>query len=849
MTTEQFANQARTFLAAPLAPADTSLTVISILNFPTTPEFRIRIGQELLLVTGVTGNTWAVTRGAEGTSPAPHSQNAVVTAVLTAGALAELRAEIEAELLTAGSLATTTTSVVISGATAPTPGQVLTATSGTAAEWMDSVVTTLFAGSMTQTFRAGAGVPFPEYASLLGDGYITTPEPDLASQMFELTIMGSSGAVAVLWCDERHIGTHAVPAIGLGTLIVGALDVTLTYGAYAVHIAGNIAGPSFIGTATTTVGVVTEVHSVVSMGPVSSLTFPASCQYYSTAGYDANDGYSLKAPKRTLPIPVAGANYCLERRSVFGPSESFGNEAATFAVYDCGAGHRPVFNQFITNLVWTDAGSGAWTTTVHGIAAIEPETVGQPHCIVDGNLMQWVADLATVRTTPGSFAIVGSFIPTGSDVVVYLRPAAATNPNTDGHIYEVCTGELAIRSLGACTFRGIIGRGCTANVGVISCQSHHSGGGGISAAEDAVSWTNCDAHFGRKHNFGGFGGTFTNCISWKCQQASATEYSSHFVGARVGNDAEPVFFNYVNCACIGQPTAGVIKDESGILLELQLGTVPLGPCALDQLYCAYLAGNTIAQTLPVFPPSCVVNDLLVERLLPAVEEVIEGGKYVFNRARVYALGDYSPGLILTARTVAKLEMHNCLCVTGGALTSSGRGYIDLNNSSSINDPMIFTGEDNTFVRLGTVVNESVCINIDCTGTHNYGQITWNRNVTSGFGIYFETLGTVSVPPHPLRISSDFNSIGCVVNGNQYGFCRINVNAPYATWQAGDGIWAASDAHSVAGAVTFSNTTGRYPAYTKTSSGPGGYTATFLDPSTYLGVQFITALEAAGQYPA
>jgi hypothetical protein len=810
MTTERFANQARTVLAAGIGASDATLTVASTANFPTAPQFRIRIGLELILVTAMAGTTWTITRGIEGTSPAVHSQNSPVTAVLSAGALNNMRAEIEAE-------------------------------------FYSLIASQFFAGYMRQTSRTGCGVPFPEYAVLSGGGgYVTPPEPDLAMQLFELTIKGD-GVVAVTWCDERHVGTHDVPATGMGTLIGGVFDSTLTYGAYSVHIQGTVAAGAFTGTVTTTVAGVTEVHAITTTTGVSTLTFPTSCEYYSTSGNDSNGGLSLKAPKLTLPAPVAGTNYCLERRSIF--TTAFGDEYKTFAVYDCGAGHRPVFNQFVTGLTWTDAGSGAWTTTVHGIAAIEPETVGQPHCIVDGNLMQWVADLATVRTTPGSFAIVGSFSPTGSDVVVYLRPAAATNPNTDGHIYEVCTGELAIRSLGACTFRGIIGRGCTANVGVISCQSHHSGGGGMSAAEDAVSWTNCDAHFGRKHNFGGFGGTFTNCISWKCQQASATEYLSHFVGARVGNDAEPVLFNYVNCACIGQPTAGVIKDESGILLELQLGTVPLGPCALDQLYCAYLAGNTIAQTLPVFPPSCVVNDLLVERLLPAVEEVIEGGKYVFNRARVYALGDYSPGLILTARTVAKLEMHNCLCVTGGAQASSGRGYIDLNNSSSINDPMIFTGEDNTFVRLGTVVNESVCINIDCTGTHNYGQITWNRNVTSGFGIYFETLGTVSVPPHPLRISSDFNSIGCVVNGNQYGFCRINVNAPYATWQAGDGIWAASDAHSVAGAVTFSNTTGRYPAYTKTSSGPGGYTATFLDPSTYLGVQFLTAMEAAGQYPA
>ena len=133
MTTERFSNQASTTLASSIGAGDLSISVQGVVHFPTQPEFRVRVGQELMLVTGVTGVIWTVTRGIEGTSALSHAVGTSVVAVLTAGALDELRAEIEAENLKAGSLVTTTTSVVVSGAAAPSAGQVLTATSGTAA--------------------------------------------------------------------------------------------------------------------------------------------------------------------------------------------------------------------------------------------------------------------------------------------------------------------------------------------------------------------------------------------------------------------------------------------------------------------------------------------------------------------------------------------------------------------------------------------------------------------------------------------------------------------------------------------------------------------------------------------
>jgi hypothetical protein len=88
-----------------------------------------------MLVTGVAGTTWTVSRSIENTSASSHAAGTAVVAVLTAGALDELRAEIEAEDRTASGIRTATTVVAVSAATAPTAGQVLTATSGTAANW------------------------------------------------------------------------------------------------------------------------------------------------------------------------------------------------------------------------------------------------------------------------------------------------------------------------------------------------------------------------------------------------------------------------------------------------------------------------------------------------------------------------------------------------------------------------------------------------------------------------------------------------------------------------------------------------------------------------------------------
>lgn len=92
MPGELFANNAQTTLSAAVSSTTaTSITVASSALFPPAvtdkSQFRVLVGQEIMLVTNVSGATWTVTRGAEATVPSTHSLGATVTHIVTAGAL------------------------------------------------------------------------------------------------------------------------------------------------------------------------------------------------------------------------------------------------------------------------------------------------------------------------------------------------------------------------------------------------------------------------------------------------------------------------------------------------------------------------------------------------------------------------------------------------------------------------------------------------------------------------------------------------------------------------------------------------------------------------------------------
>lgn len=89
---EQFTNGPTTGLDGAIDDSVTSLTVTASTNFPSSPNYRIRIDSEIMLVTAGAGTlTWTVTRGADGTTAASHIDGSTVTHVLTADAVAEFR--------------------------------------------------------------------------------------------------------------------------------------------------------------------------------------------------------------------------------------------------------------------------------------------------------------------------------------------------------------------------------------------------------------------------------------------------------------------------------------------------------------------------------------------------------------------------------------------------------------------------------------------------------------------------------------------------------------------------------------------------------------------------------------
>lgn len=127
---EIFTNDPETTLAAAMTTGATTLTVVSGSEFPAGGTFRIRIDNEIMTVTGVSGSTWTVTRASEPCLGAQvavaHALGAAINGVLTAGALATLGGSGTVTMVTAGtglSGGTITISGTISLAdTAVTPG-------------------------------------------------------------------------------------------------------------------------------------------------------------------------------------------------------------------------------------------------------------------------------------------------------------------------------------------------------------------------------------------------------------------------------------------------------------------------------------------------------------------------------------------------------------------------------------------------------------------------------------------------------------------------------------------------------------------------------------------------------
>lgn len=89
---ESYANDATTTLAAGITDVQSSITVTSASGFPSSGQYRITVGSEIMLVTAGQGTTtWTVTRGVESTTAAAALNGATVEHRLTKAALEAVR--------------------------------------------------------------------------------------------------------------------------------------------------------------------------------------------------------------------------------------------------------------------------------------------------------------------------------------------------------------------------------------------------------------------------------------------------------------------------------------------------------------------------------------------------------------------------------------------------------------------------------------------------------------------------------------------------------------------------------------------------------------------------------------
>lgn len=90
---ENLGNDFATTLAAAITTVGQATCTVASSTGAPSPQFRVRIDDELILVTAVSHPTWNITRGIESTTAATHLNGADVVLVLTKGSLEQWNKE------------------------------------------------------------------------------------------------------------------------------------------------------------------------------------------------------------------------------------------------------------------------------------------------------------------------------------------------------------------------------------------------------------------------------------------------------------------------------------------------------------------------------------------------------------------------------------------------------------------------------------------------------------------------------------------------------------------------------------------------------------------------------------
>ena len=181
----------------------------------------------------------------------------------------------------------------------------------------------------------------------------------------------------------------------------------------------------------------------------------------SVNGNDSNSGSwnttteSCPAPKKTLSTAcaalTAGQTLYLARGSYWRDEcDLSGLNSGQTAVLAYGTGKEPTIDgalilsasQITVSSGYTNVYQFQWTPSGNDASGVATEP--SPEMWENGTVMERVASIADVQSTPGSFYSSNTITP-GTPQPIYFQPVGGTNPITDGQLYEYASYAFGLK--------------------------------------------------------------------------------------------------------------------------------------------------------------------------------------------------------------------------------------------------------------------------------------------------------------------------------------------------------------------------------------------------------------------